>query len=85
MKRKVFTALLLLLSTVLYAQQPQDSVKKKILKQWNLSADLTEEVVIPFDTTFSLFNRYRLTDRYSPVNAGLGNYGLPFYQINFFD
>ncbi len=85
MNRKVFTGLLLLLSTILYAQQPQDSVKKKILKQWTLSADLTEEVVIPFDTTFSLFNRFRLTDRYSPVNAGLGNYGLPFYQMNFFD
>ncbi len=85
MRRKVFTGLLLLFSTLLFAQQPQDSVKKKILKQWNLSADLTEEVIIPFDTTFSLFNRFRLTDRYSPVNAGLGNYGLPFYQINFFD
>lgn len=85
MNRKVLTGFLLLLSTLLYAQQPQDSVTKRILKQWNLSADLTDEVTIPFDTTFSLFNRFRLTDRYSPVNAGLGNYGLPFYQLNFFD
>ena len=61
------------------------SAKSRILKQWNLNRDFTEEVVIPFDTAFSLFHRYRLTDRYSPLNATLGNYGLPFYQLNFFD
>ena len=47
--------------------------------------DFSEEVSIPVDTVFSLFNRFRIADRYSPVNATLGNYGLPFYQINFFD
>ncbi|MGB8490305.1 MAG: putative porin, partial [Bacteroidales bacterium] len=52
---------------------------------WNLSSDLIDEVIIPIDTAFSLFNRYRLADRYSPFNAYLGSYGLPFYQINFFD
>lgn len=63
-----------------------DSVKGPIMiKQYNLSADLSEEVSIPFDTVFSLFNRYRIADRYSSFNATLGNYGLPFYQINFFD
>lgn len=40
---------------------------------------------MPFDTVFALFNRYRQADSYSPVNATLGNYGLPFYQISFFD
>ncbi len=58
---------------------------KRILRAWTLSHDYSEEVDIPIDTVFSLFNRYRIADRYSPVNATLGNYGLPFYQINFFD
>jgi len=63
-----------------------DSVKKpRILKEWTLSADYSEEVNIPIDTVFSLSNRYRMADKYSPVNATLGNYGLPFYQLSFFD
>ena len=61
----------------------RDSVR--ILRQWSLSRDFTEEVPIVFDTLFSLFNRYRVIDLYSPVNAQLGNYGLPYYPINFFD
>jgi hypothetical protein len=66
--------------------QKQDSVRKpRILKQWRLSPDFSEEVSLPFDTVFSLFNRFKFADRYSPVNASLGNYGLPFYQISFFD
>lgn len=78
-------AVLLLLSTGLYAQK-QDTIKKeRILKQWNLSSDFSQEVDIPIDTVFSLFNRFKIADKYSPVNASLGNYGLPFYQISFFD
>jgi hypothetical protein len=72
------------LSPTLFGQK-QDTIKPKILKQWNLSSDFTEEVIIPFDTVFSLFNQYRLADKFSPLNATLGSYGLPFYQINFFD
>ena len=59
--------------------------KPRILRQWQLSSDFSEEVPIAFDTVFSLFHRYRATDKYSSFNATLGNYGLPFYQINFFD
>ncbi|HOW08216.1 MAG TPA: putative porin [Bacteroidales bacterium] len=84
MKRYLLILLCLCCSYILHGQQ-QDTVKHRIISQWNLSSDLTEEVPIPFDTVFSLFNRYRLADRYSPINATLGNYGLPFYQINFFD
>jgi len=63
-----------------------DSVKKpRILKEWTLSADYSEEFNIPIDTVFSLSNRFKIADKYSPVNATLGNYGLPFYQVNFFD
>ncbi len=76
--------ILLSISSVL-SGQVQDSVKPRILKQWSLSSDFTEEVNVPVDTVFSLFNHYRLADKYSPLNATLGNYGLPFYQLNFFD
>ena len=66
--------------------QKPDSVKgPRILRQWNLSTDFSEEVNIPVDTLFPLFNRFKITDKYSPLNAYLGNYGLPFYQISFFD
>jgi hypothetical protein len=89
--------LLLALSSGLFAQNKAimparslslkpDSVKKpRILKEYNLSADYSEEVNTPVDTMFSLFNRFKIADKYSPVNASLGNYGLPFYQISFFD
>jgi len=78
----VILLLLGLTGSVVRAQEP---AKPKTLKQWNLTQDFTEEVIIPFDTLFSLFHRYCISDKYSPLNATLGNYGLPFYQLNFFD
>ena len=84
MRRNIAILLIIGFSSALFAQQ-QDTLKPRILKQWNLSSDFTEEVIIPFDTVFSLFNQYRLADKYSPLNATLGSYGLPFYQLNFFD
>jgi hypothetical protein len=84
MRRNIAILLIIGLSSALFGQK-QDTLKPKILKLWNLSSDFTEEVVIPFDTVFSLFNHYRLADKFSPLNATLGSYGLPFYQINFFD
>lgn len=74
----------LVIPAVLAAQKP-DTLKPKITRQWTLSADYAEEVNIPVDTTFSLFHRNRLADKYSPLNAYPGNYGQPFYQFNFFD
>ncbi|HEX7493729.1 MAG TPA: putative porin, partial [Bacteroidales bacterium] len=97
MIRYISIILLLAISSGLYSQNPvvlpahssslkPDSVKKpRILKEYNLSADYSEEVDTPVDTIFSLFNRFKIADKYSPVNATLGNYGLPFYQISFFD
>lgn len=76
--------LILFMSRGLSAQDEKTS-DSRIIKQWNLSRDFTEEQIIPFDTVFSLFHPYRTTDRYSNMNATLGSYGLPFYQINFFD
>jgi hypothetical protein len=63
----------------------RDSIRPRLIRQWHLSSDFSEEVSIPFDTVFSLFNRFKKSDLYSPINASLGNYGLPFYQMNFFD
>jgi hypothetical protein len=76
--------ILFLIPSVLQAQQT-DSLKHRITRQWTLSGDFTEEVPIPVDTTFSLFHRLRITDKFSPFNAYPGNYGLPLYQIDFFD
>lgn len=84
MRRNIAILLIIGFSSGLCAQK-QDTIKPKIIEQWNLSSDFTEEVKIPFDTVFSLFNQYRLADKFSPLNATLGSYGLPFYQLNFFD
>jgi hypothetical protein len=84
MIRHIAIILLLALSSGLFAQK-KVTIKPRIIKEFALTSDFTEEVNVPFDTVFSLFNRFRIADRYSPVNATLGNYGLPFYQINFFD
>jgi len=85
MIRQLSIVLLLAFASGLYAQKPDSLKNQRILRLWHLSSDYSEEVPVVFDTVFSLFNRYRITDKYSPVNASLGNYGLPFYQINFFD
>jgi hypothetical protein len=85
MIRYISILLLLFISSGTFAQKT-DSVKApRILREWKLSPDFSEEISIPVDTLFSLFNRTRIADRFSPVNVTPGNYGLPFYQINFFD
>ena len=82
---RITTILIFISLTAALCGQRQDSIKPASIKQWHLSSDFTEEVKVPFDTVFSLFDQYRIADKYSPFNATLGNYGLPFYQINFFD
>ena len=84
MRRNIAILVLIGYSSGLIAQK-QDTIKPRIIEQWILSPDLTEEIKIPFDTVFSLFHQYRLADKFSPLNATLGSYGLPFYQFNFFD
>lgn len=61
----------------------QTTVRK--IDQFRLGSDFTEIVHGEPDTLFSLYHRYRRTDRYSPFNAYAGNYGLPVYQIGYFD
>ena len=62
-----------------------DSTASSGSRQWTLSSDFTTEIDQPLDTAFSLFHRYRVADKYSAFNAYTGNYGLPLYQLNFFD
>jgi hypothetical protein len=85
MKRSFLISLLVILSAALTAQTTTQAPKHKVIEEWSLSSDYTTVETVPFDTVFSLFNRYRLTDKFSSMNATLGNYGLPFYQLNFFD
>jgi len=63
----------------------QDTAFISGTRQWTLSPDFTTEIAVPLDTAFSLFNRYRVADKMSDFNAYNGNYGLPQYEINFFD
>ena len=81
---KKILILFLAFPAVLSAQKP-DSLKHRITRQFTLSADYSEEVSLPFDTAFSMFNHYRRVEKISEFNAWPGNYGQPLYQINFFD
>jgi hypothetical protein len=84
MLKKITFILIFALPSVLMAQK-QDTLKPVVKRQWTLSSDYAEEISFPVDTAFSLFHRHKLTDKFSPFNAYPGNYGLPLYQINFFD
>jgi hypothetical protein len=84
MLKRISFILIFSLPSVLSAQK-QDTIKPVLKRQWTLSSDYSEEVTVPVDTAFSLFHRLKLVDKYSPFNAYSGNYGLPLYQINFFD
>lgn len=84
MLKKIIFILILAIPSVSAAQK-QDTIKPVLKRQWTLSSDYAEEITVPVDTAFSLFHRHKLADKFSPLNVSLGNYGLPLYQINFFD
>jgi len=83
MLKKIF--ILFLAFPAVISAQKADTLKHRITRQITLSADYSEEVSLPFDTTFSLFNHYRRVEKVSEFNAWPGNYGQPLYQLNFFD
>lgn len=83
--RPIFLNIVLLLLSLTLLGQENDTTATRVTRQWTLSSDFTTEVSMPLDTAFSLFQRYRITDKYSLFNAYPGNYGQPLYQINFFD
>lgn len=83
---RLLTTLIILLGGAAWlAAQEADTLSPRILRQWTLSGDYSREITIPLDTSFSLSHQFRLSDKYSPFNAYTGNYGLPLYQISFFD
>lgn len=84
MLKRIIFILIFAIPSVLTAQK-QDTIKPVVKRIWTLSSDYTEEITVNVDTAFSLFHRHKLTDKFSPLNAYPGNYGLPLYQINFFD
>lgn len=84
MRKTGLYIILLILSSGAVAQQP-DTTSVSKTTEWKLSSDYTGEIPVSLDTAFSLFHRYRVTDRFSDFSAYPGNYGLPLYQINFFD
>ena len=84
MQNKILFILIILFPSVLTAQKP-DTTLPVIKRQWTLSPDFSEEINVPVDTSFSLFQRHKLADKFSPFNAYSGNAGLPLYQIDFFD
>jgi hypothetical protein len=84
MLKNIIFILILAIPSVSAAQK-QDTIRPVLKKQWSLSSDYTEEITVPVDTAFSLFHRHKLADKFSPFNVSLGNYGLPMYQINFFE
>lgn len=68
-----------------HVHQHDDAVTNRVIQRSILSSDFTEEIVVPLDTVFGMPHHFRRADEYSTFNATLGNYGLPFYQVNFFD
>ena len=75
---------LLIAATFVFAGAEAQSVART-MKQYGLTNDFTSTVDVEIDTVFSLAHRVRKADRYSAFNAYPGNYGLPFYQISYFD
>ncbi len=84
MRQYLFFILLLGYPVIITAQEA-DTSKHRITRIWTLSNDYSDEVPVFIDTSFSLAHQHRKADKYSPFNAYLGNYGLPLYQMNFFD
>jgi hypothetical protein len=84
MLNRIIFILIFSIPLVLTAQE-QDTIKPVLKRQWTLSRDYSEEITVPVDTAFSLYHRHKLMDKFSPLNAYPGNYGLPLYQMNFFD
>lgn len=75
----------ILMTSVAVNASDADTTRTRTTKQWTLTSDYTREVPLSLDTAFSLFHRYRITDKNSDFIAYPGNYGQPLYQINFFD
>jgi len=54
-------------------------------KQYKLNETYTDLIYVPLDTLVGTFHRYKKTEEVSPFFQSLGNYGLPYVEIDFFD
>jgi len=62
-----------------------DSVKVgHVTRQFTLSDDFTEIVIVPLDTILAGFQDYRIIYKINPFYLSLGNYGLPIEEFDFF-
>lgn len=80
---------LLFLPLYLSAQEGQSSAGtdsvRHVTRQYKLNETYTALVDVPLDTLINTFHRYRRTEEISPFFQELGNYGLPYTEIDFFD
>jgi hypothetical protein len=84
MKRIAGYMALLVAATFIFAGAGAQSAERT-MRQYRLANDFSSTVTVDIDTAFTLAHRVRKADRYSAFNAYPGNYGLPLYQIDYFD
>lgn len=63
----------------------KDDTVTHVSRQYKLNDTFTETIDIPLDTLVDTFHRYKKTEEISPFFQNLGNYGLPYVEIDFFD
>lgn len=63
----------------------KDDTVTHVSRQYKLNDTFTETIDIPLDTLVDTFHRYKKTEGISPFFQSLGNYGLPYVEIDFFD
>lgn len=76
--------LLLVLSTFPLSAQNDTVALKRVTRMFSLTEGYTEMVPVEIDTLITGFQEYRQTDRLTPFNTTLGNYGLPLLETDFF-
>jgi hypothetical protein len=77
-------SLLLVFSTMALSAQNDTVAEKRVTRMYSLSRGFTEMVPVDMDTVITGFQEYRVTDRITPFNTTLGNYGLPVIETDFF-
>ena len=53
-------------------------------RQYRLNDTYTGLIDIPLDTLINTFHRHKRTENISPFFQGLGNYGLPYIEMDYF-
>jgi hypothetical protein len=89
MKRSLIYIALLGVSLNAFTQEGEipekaDSVPHAT-KQYKLNDIYTEIINVPLDTVINTFHRYKKTEDISPFFQNLGNYGLPYVELDFFE